>query len=93
MDVIIVFILNILLTIAISWKPDNFFEEVDGDFTLNKKVDADGDDYSKDPLEAGFDESDFKKSFIHGDSYSALNANMIEEESSGAFSDNTDIEQ
>lgn len=67
LDVIIICIINIILAILISWKPDSFFHEEDGDYTLNKKINAEGEDYSKEAIEPGVDYSDFKKSYMDGD--------------------------
>lgn len=48
LDVIIVFLINGLLAILIAWKPDNFFyEETEEGYSINKRMNVNGDDFSK----------------------------------------------
>lgn len=48
LDVIVIFMINILLAVLIVWKPDNFFhEDTEEGFAVNKVITANGDDFSK----------------------------------------------
>ena len=48
LDVIIVLLLNIILAILVTWKKDSFFEEEQDDgYILQKKMNIEGEDYSK----------------------------------------------
>ena len=49
LDAIIVVIINIILAIAVAWKKDDFFAEIDNEegLVLHKKFNADGEDFSK----------------------------------------------
>lgn len=58
MDAISIAFLGIILSIAASSKDDDFFIEEDNGYLLNKRVNVEGEDISKDPI---------KPSFLFGD--------------------------
>ena len=51
-DAIVIVIINIILAILVSWKKEDFFTEVDDDdMVLNKRFNADGEEFSKEALD------------------------------------------
>ena len=58
MDAISIAFLGIILSIAASHKDDDFFIEEDNGYLLNKRVNVEGEDISKEAI---------KPSFLYGD--------------------------